>query len=522
MVPLLAHIRGVARYHPAARQRRAHRATRDARTAQPASHAMLKASGMDPLGGFDRDVLSSKSAAAVMVHGHQATVESLHDVAVHAAASYIESLHRARCTENTPLLFVRLDCHGVGGDLLSAVRGFAAAVDERRQMVLLPPTPSRRRSEKLPAWLNLTAREPWHWLVGHGFSLDTVFVKSACQKRLEKRAPEVLEAIAQSEELAHLTARRLGYERLANASKDFGQHAGAIGSSSWRKGVRLRIVPSQFRRQGILWWYQVLTSYVVRIRGALRDKLEQHPAMAELTREYHTASASAVASTAARPMGFAVCGSRGAAWPSCACPNQEALEGHRRPRGATATQRRFCDGIGPGWFPEVRFDASIHIRAGDACGAHQGASYRKSRACGVIDNISAALDLLRASGLRHGRLFVATDSDRVVRHLAEGPALAFQVTMLKFSRAHYSSTTPTEVRTGKEARLQVLLEALLDSLLLSRAETIVGPMMSNFARVALQLRVQPPMAKPRYVALDGRPWCSRTSCKRVYVPNQGF
>ena len=50
----------------------------------------------------------------------------------------------------------------------------------------------------------------------------------------------------------------------------------------------------------------------------------------------------------------------------------------------------------------------------------------------------------------------------------------------------------------------MLLEALLDVLLLSRAETVVGPMMSNFARVALQLRVQPPTAKPRYVALDGR------------------
>ena len=41
----------------------------------------------------------------------------------------------------------------------------------------------------------------------------------------------------------------------------------------------------------------------------------------------------------------------------------------------------------------------------------------------MIDNISAALDLLRASGLRHGRLFVATDSDRVVRHLAARDAL---------------------------------------------------------------------------------------------------
>ena len=483
---------------------------------------MLKGSGLDAFGGFDREVLSSKIASTVMIHGHRATVESLHDVAVDAAASYVESLHRTRCTENTPLLFVRLDCHGVGGDLLSAVRGLAAAVDERRQMVLLPPTPSRRRSEKLPAWVNLTAREPWHWLVGHGLSLDTVFVKSACQKRLERRMPEVLEAMAQSEELAHLTARRLGHDRLANASKDFGQHAGALGSSSWRKGVRLRIVPSQFRRQGILWWYQVLTSYVVRIRGALRDKLVHHQAMAELKREYDTAAPSTVVSADARPVGFATCGSRGAAWPSCACPTQEASEWHRRPRGAVATERRFCDGIGPGWLPEVSFDASIHIRAGDACGAHQGKSYRKMRGCGVIDNITAALDLLRASGLRHGRLFIATDSERVVRHLAKGPASAFQVTMLKFSRAHYSSTTPTEVRTGKEARLQVLLEALLDVLLLSRAETIVGPMMSNFARVALQLRVQPPTAKPRYVALDGRPWCSRTSCKRAYVANQGF
>ena len=127
MEPKLAHTAGWRATTPP-RQRAAHSARR-ARTAQPASHTMLKASGMDPLGGFDRDVLSSKSAAAVMVHGHQATVESLHDVAVHAAASYIESLHRARCTENTPLLFVRLDCHGVGGDLLIAVRGFAAAVD---------------------------------------------------------------------------------------------------------------------------------------------------------------------------------------------------------------------------------------------------------------------------------------------------------------------------------------------------------------------------------------------------------
>ena len=101
------------------------------------------------------------------------------------------------------------------------------------------------------------------------------------------------------------------------------------------------------------------------------------------------------------------------------------------------------------------------------------------------------------------------------------------MTLLNISRAHYASTTPTEVRHGRAARLRVLLEALLDVLLLSRAEVIVGPMMSNFARVAVQLRVQPPMADaaggpPRYVPLDGRPWCTRTSCKFAYHQNQGF
>lgn len=488
---------------------------------------------MNPGGGFDPQVLAGKgSSGSAMLHGHRATVASLHEVAVAAAVAHVDSLHRARCTDVTPVLFVRLDCHGVGGDLNSAVRGLAAAVDERRQMVLLPPEPSKRSSQHLPAGLNLTVREPWHWLAGQGLPLETVFVKSACHRRLERRMPEVLEAIAQSDELAQRTAQRLGQHRLANASKDFGQHMGTISAGNWRKGMRLRMVPPPFQRQGLLWWFQVLTSYLVRVRGELRERLQAHRAARQLQRGRR---ASATSSTAARPVGFALCGSRGAGWPSCACPVQEAAGAAAaarrglRARGKAAGEKRtaYCDGIGPGWAPDVSFDAGLHIRGGDACGAQQPQIYRARRGCGVSNNLSAALELLRGRGVRRGELFVATDSASVVAELERGAAAPFAVTLLNISRAHYASTTPTEMRHGRAARLRVLLEALLDVLLLSRAEVIVGPMMSNFARVAVQLRVQPPMADaaggpPRYVPLDGRPWCTRTSCKFAYHQNQGF
>ena len=38
----------------------------------------------------------------------------------------------------------------------------------------------------------------------------------------------------------------------------------------------------------------------------------------------------------------------------------------------------------------------------------------------------------------------------------------------------------------------------------------VGSMMSNFPRMALQMRVQTPLeGQHRYLALDGRTWCTR-------------
>ena len=64
----------------------------------------------------------------------------------------------------------------------------------------------------------------------------------------------------------------------------------------------------------------------------------------------------------------------------------------------------------------------------------------------------------------------------------------------------------------------LLLEALLDTFMLSRSSVLVGSMMSNFPRLALQLRVQAPIGdRKRYLALDGREWCTRTSCRMNYT-----
>ena len=76
----------------------------------------------------------------------------------------------------------------------------------------------------------------------------------------------------------------------------------------------------------------------------------------------------------------------------------------------------------------------------------------------------------------------------------------------------------------------------MDMLLLSRVSLLAGKMMSNFPRVALQMRVQMPTRRRlpslalhancsrhhhpsqpvAYVALDDRPWCSRTSCREPF------
>ena len=63
----------------------------------------------------------------------------------------------------TPMLFYRMDFHGIGNDLTRVNAAFAAAVRKRRQLVLLPPL--RRFSALLPSLRHLSWQQPWHWLV---------------------------------------------------------------------------------------------------------------------------------------------------------------------------------------------------------------------------------------------------------------------------------------------------------------------------------------------------------------------
>ena len=136
---------------------------------------------------------------------------------------------------------------------------------------------------------------------------------------------------------------------------------------------------------------------------------------------------------------------------------------------------------------------------------------------------------MQSHGLR-GRLFIASDSHEAVgTAVALGPSYGFEVAHLPIDRSHFSGvdehnrTLGTEQAKRSRSRdLAVLVESLLDVLLLSRSTVLVGSMMSNFPRMALQLRVQAPMAgEERYLALDGRTWCTRSSCRMNYSDHFG-
>ena len=196
---------------------------------------------------------------------------------------------------------------------------------------------------------------------------------------------------------------------------------------------------------------------------------------------------------------------------------------------ATKCGSVFCDGIGPGWMPAVRFDAGVHVRLGDACRSGPTHYSLHVRRCDM--NLSVALRRLQDAGVRNGTLFVASDSQRVIDEIESGGAQPFNTSYLRISRTRFETAAGTERLQLMSTRLNSMVEALMDMLLLSRSSVLVGKMMSNFPRVALQLRVQMPRSMPRrrganqntrssqaaYVALDDRPWCTRTSCREPFL-----
>ena len=426
---------------------------------------------------------------SLQIEGHPTSINSLHAALVAAATAHIDEVHRAQCTPETQVMFARMDCHGVGEDINQAVRMFAVALAQRRQLVLLPPAPHTARDEcKVPASLSLTAAKPWHWLAGQALPMESIFVLSSCHKELLRKQPHIMEAIAESGAgNATSTAVRLGATALAAVSRE--------STSLWRSHLAVsRHVPRVFQRQGLLWWFQVLTTYLVRINGALANLLQGHPAMQPFVSSQTMSN-------------------RGTA-----AVDDAALAGRWQGLGwAVKCSTRYCDGLGPGWAPTARFDAGVHLRMGDSCRSGPTRYAQHVRRCDV--NLTHALRRLAEAGVRNGTLFVASDSQHIIDQIDAGLARPFNVSYLRINRARFETAAGTEKLELPAIRLKSLLEALMDMVLLARSSLLAGKMMSNFPRAALQMRVQLPARRSHaraYIALDDRPWCTRTSCREPF------
>ena len=63
-----------------------------------------------------------------IIDGIHSSPALLHQSLVDAAGAYLDRLHLAPCTDETPILFYRMDFHGIGNDLTRATAALAAAV----------------------------------------------------------------------------------------------------------------------------------------------------------------------------------------------------------------------------------------------------------------------------------------------------------------------------------------------------------------------------------------------------------
>ena len=424
-------------------------------------------------------------AVPLMVSGVEETGNAT--VTLQRTYAYLARVHEARCEPPVKLLFARMPTFGVSNDINSVVLAFAKAIRESRQLVILPPTAERRRY-LLPLAGRFNADRPWHWL-GTDVPLNTLLHYSACQRYLSRRMPEVLDMLGNSTNAETLAEQIPELAKLSPYDWDVrrghvsGFHVTLTFIPPW-----LQIASDGHQRKrplwkyGLLWWFEVLTNFLIRIRGELARRLRTHPALA-------------------------------------------ALRGVERtsPLLPSATLRTAPSAFGS-WRPSANFDIGLQIRMGDACGVK--VVTRALRNC--ISTLAQALDILEAHGVTQGRMFLATDSQDIVDQ-AQGPgARRFQIIYLAIPREKYQPVTEhmghgrwrtrnvEDVLTRNESSgttsSMVAEEALLDALLLSRSSLIAGSMSGNMPRLALNLRVRQPN-RTHYVTLDKYDWCAEPSCK---------
>ena len=155
---------------------------------------------------------------------------------------------------------------------------------------------------------------------------------------------------------------------------------------------------------------------------------------------------------------------------------------------------------------------------GDACGPHAKANQGIVRKC--VQTLRAGLAPLLAHGVvpRGGRIFLATDSPRIIAEAeAAAPSLPFEVYYLAIDRNKYDTSAWIELASARQrTQVSILEETLLDLLLLSRARYVAGSMYGNVPRLALQLRPTAPGDARRlaYITTDGRDWCTTPTCMK--------
>ena len=354
------------------------------------------------------------------------------------AYQYLARTQVAACKGKRTIAFARLSTFGVANDLNSAVKALHIANARLSQLVFLPPGGADLLRLNLASRPNVS--RPWHWLPDQ--PLSDVLTLSACHRHLLEHNRSWLERVAAEGLTPRLQSALPFVTRMLNFN--------------WRQGAYLRQVPVKFRTQGMLWWWSVLSTYLVRPAGQLASRLEHSPALKGL------------------PLPWRL--------------DMSALALNFRSGTDTAL-----------------FDVGLHVRMGDACGAN--AIPQASRLC-----IRTLREALQRVELRpNSTVFLATDSDAIVESVAdirrEWPAL--RIYHLSLTRAKYDSQTRIERRVYSD-RAQILSEALLDMAFLSLSRRIVGAMIGNLPRLALQLRVR---RTYNYTALDSRAWCTRTACK---------
>ena len=439
-----------------------------------------------------------------LINGRPSSLGLLHQSLADSADAYIRTIQRNPCDSQTKILFAHMDFHGIGNDVNMAVRALQVAMIMERQLVFLPPS-QRDRASPDNRWMKsmkINAEQPWHWLAGASMPLSSLFVPSSCQTHLGPEGLNLLQQLADGNETDPSNGlNRVGRHDLAVRTR--------LWKPIWRVGLHAGAIPIPFRQQGLLWWFQALSNYLVRARGPLKDALQHHPAMREILRAEGPAMKSCPPSQL-RPSGT-----------GCNPPPTTSLA-----FGRNWCRKRWCDYIGPGWYPNLWFDIGLHLRIGDVCGKHAQLKGQRARKCSDRPT-EEAFELMKAHDLR-GSVFMASDSSEAVAKAVEiGPRYGFKVFTLAYDRGNVEGAAAldannrslgTELARRSVARDRaVLVETLMDVLLLSRSSVLVGSMMSNFPRMAMQLRVQAPLpGEQRYLALDGRTWCSRTSCRMNY------